>query len=72
MGYGVSVIGAWENAEDPMESYLITAYQDRSHYEETVAKMRVDPEYVKLSEALQGTRESVKVVTLKPLRGSTT
>ena len=70
--YGVSVIGAWENAEDPSEGYLITAYRDKTHYEETVAKMRVDPEYVKLSEDLQGTRESVKVVPLRLLQGSTT
>ena len=70
--YGVTVIGAWENVVEPFESYLITAYQDQSHYEETVAKMQVDPEYAKLSEELQGARQSMKSVTLKLLPGSPT
>jgi hypothetical protein len=70
--YGVTVIGAWENVDDTLESYLITAYQDKPHYEETIAKMRADSEYVKLSEELQGTRESVKAVTLRLLPGSFT
>ncbi len=65
--YRVNVIGAWRNVDDPSEVYFIIAYQDESHYEVTVAKMRVDPVYVKLSEELLETRESVKVVTLKML-----
>ena len=68
--YGVKVVGAWNNADDPLEGYLITAYRDAAHYEEAVAKMRVNKRYQELSEELQDSRESVKVVTLKTLPGS--
>ena len=68
--YGVKVIGAWNNADDPLEGYLITAYRDVAHYEEAVAKMRVNKRYQELSEELQDSRETVKVVTLKTLPGS--
>jgi hypothetical protein len=67
---GVTVIGAWENEDDSLESYLITCYRDNDHYETAVAKMGTDPEYVKLSKALQDARESIKVVNLKKLPGS--
>jgi len=68
--YGVKVVGAWNNADDPLEGYLITAYRDAAHYEEAVAKMRVNKRYQELSEELQDSRETVKVVTLKTLPGS--
>ena len=68
--YEVMVIGAWENVEDDLESYLITEYQDEIHYEKTIAKIRANPEYKKLSKELQDTRDSIKIVTLKPLPGS--
>ena len=67
--YGVKVIGAWENIEDPDEGYLITAYRDNAHYEETVAKMRVDPQYIELTKDLQESRESIESVTLKVTPG---
>ncbi len=68
--YGVKVVGAWNNADDPLEGYLITAYRDEAHYEEAVAKMRVNKRYQELSEQLQDSRESVKVVTLTSLPGA--
>jgi len=68
--YGVKVVGAWSNVDDPLEGYLITAYRDAAHYEEAVAKMRVNKRYQELSEELQDSRESVKVVTLKTPPGS--
>ncbi len=68
--YGVKVVGAWNNADDPLEGYLITAYRDEAHYEEAVAKMRVNKRYQELSEQLQDSRESVKVVTLTSLPGT--
>ena len=68
--YGVKVIGAWNNADDPLEGYLITAYKDEAHYEEAVAKMRANKKYQELSEKLQDSRESVQVVTLTTLPGS--
>jgi len=68
--YGVKVIGAWENAENPLEGYLITAYNDAAHYEEAVAKMRVNKRYQELTEERQATIESVKVMTLTTLPGS--
>jgi hypothetical protein len=68
--YGVKVIGAWNNADDPLEGYLITAYKDEAHYEEAVAKMRVNKRYQELSEELQDSRESVKVVTLTTMPGA--
>ncbi len=68
--YGVKVIGAWENLEDPFENYLITAYNDATHYEETVAKMRRDETYQKVTEEGKDSREIVKVVTMRTLPGS--
>ena len=68
--YGVKVIGAWESLEDPLENYLITAYNDATHYEETVAKMRMDEAYQKVTEEGKASREIVKVVTMKTLPGS--
>ena len=69
---GVKVIGAWENEDDSLEYYLITCYRDNDHFQSATTRMRMDPVYVKLSEELEGTRESVKVFTLKPLPGSPT
>ena len=57
---------------DPLEGYLITAYRDTAHYEDAVAQMRENKRYNELSEELQETRESVKVVTLTNLPGSLT
>jgi hypothetical protein len=68
--YGVKVIGGWDNADDLTERYLITAYKDAAHYEETVAKMRVNKRYQKLTEERQASRETVKVVTLTTIPGS--
>jgi hypothetical protein len=68
--YGVKVIGAWDNADDPLERYLITAYKDASHYEEAVGKMRVNKRYQELSEERKAARETVKVVTLTTIPGS--
>ena len=69
---GIKVIGAWENEDDSLEYYLITCYRDNDHYQSATTRMKMDPKYLKLSEELQGTRESVKVVTLKLLPGSPT
>jgi hypothetical protein len=68
--YGVKVIGAWENMDDPAEGYLITAYRDNAHYEETVTKMRADPNYMELSKERQRKVETIGVVTMKLLPGS--
>ncbi len=68
--YGVKVIGGWDNADDPLERYLITAYKDAAHYEETVAKMRGNKRYQELSKERQASREIVKVVTLTSIPGS--
>ena len=68
--HGVKVIGAWENAADTSETYLITAYRDRAHFKEAVAKMQEDPAYKELSKAFQGTRELIEAVTLNLLPGS--
>lgn len=68
--YGVKVIGAWENIDDPLTSYLITAYNDNAHYEEAVDKMRADPKYKELSKKRQGNIETIEVITMKLLPGS--
>ncbi len=70
--YGVNVIGAWENIDDPNDAYLITAYRDNAHYKETVAKMRDDPNYKELTKKFEemDTGRSVEVVTMKLLAGS--
>ena len=69
---GVKVIGAWENEDDSLEYYLITCYRDNAQYQRATTRMKMNPKYVKLSEELEATRESVKVITLKPLPGSPT
>ncbi len=69
---GVKVIGAWDNADDTDEGFLITEYRDEAHYEKAVAKMREDPMYQDLSKTFEGTREMLEVVTLKLLPGSPT
>jgi hypothetical protein len=56
--------------DDPKEVYLITAYNDKAHYEETVAKMQADPKYIKLSKKRQGNVETIEVITMKLLPGS--
>lgn len=68
--HGIEVIGAWTNKDDPLEGYLITAYKDQAHYEDAVAKMRVNKTYQELSKEIQGTRESTRVITLTPTPGS--
>ena len=68
--HGIKVIGAWESAADTSETYLITAYRDRAHFKEAVAKMREDPAYKELGKAFAGTRELVEAVTLNLLPGS--
>ena len=67
--YGVKVIGAWENIEEPNEGYLITAYRDNAHYEEAVTKMRTDSQYIALTKELKDSRESIESVTLKTTIG---
>jgi hypothetical protein len=68
--HGVKVIGAWENAADTNETYLITEYRDRAHFKEAVAKMQEDPEYMELSKTFAGTRELIEALTLNLLPGS--
>jgi hypothetical protein len=68
--YGVKVIGAWENMDDPQEGYLITAYRDNTHYEETVVKMRADPKYMELTKKRQENFETFEVATMKLIPGS--
>jgi hypothetical protein len=70
--YGVKVVGAWDNADDTDEGFLITAYRDKTHYEDVVAKMRDDPKYQELSKTFEGTREMLEVVNMKLLPGSPT
>ncbi len=61
---GVKVIGGWENADDKNELYFMMGYQDQSHYDDFVDKMKNNARYQELSEELGKERESVKVVTL--------
>lgn len=68
--YGVKVIGAWENIDDPDEGFLITAYRDIDHYEQAVARMRTDPEYMELTDKRQENFETIKVTTMKLMPGS--
>jgi hypothetical protein len=68
--HNVKIVGAWRNAEDPLEEYLITAYMDADHYGETVSKMKANKEYQELSKMRAGSVESTKVITLNTLPGS--
>ena len=64
---GVKIVGLWINAEDPHEQYFMTAYKDESHYKKFVETMRTDPAYQEMSDEIQKDRESIEVVTLKPV-----
>ncbi len=68
--HGVRVIGVWQNVNDPKEGYLVTAYRDNAHYEETVAKLRANSKYKELTKDLEENRESIEVTTLKLVPGS--
>lgn len=63
--HDVQVLGGGTNVEDPHEMYLLTLYKNKSHYEETVKKLRDDPKYVELTKKLQEDRESIEVITLE-------
>ena len=63
--YDVQVLGGGANVEDRREMYLLTLYKDKTHYEETVKKLRDDPKYMELSKKLQEDRESIEVITLE-------
>ncbi|GAI76402.1 unnamed protein product, partial [marine sediment metagenome] len=47
------------------EMYLLTLYKNKSHYEETVKKLKSDPKYMELSKKLEEGRESIEVITLE-------
>lgn len=68
--YNVKIVGAWRNAEDPNEDYLITAYRDTAHYSDAVAKMRENKRYKELTELRRDSVKSIKVTTLITLPGS--
>jgi predicted RNA-binding protein len=68
--YDVKIIGAWRNAKDPNEEYLITAYSSATHYSETIAKIRENKRYKELTEIRQSSVDSTKVTTLTSLPGS--
>jgi hypothetical protein len=68
--YGVKVVGAWECIDNPDVGYLITAYHDITHYEETVEKMRENPEYRALTQERQKTFETIEIATMKPMPGT--
>ena len=63
--HDVQVLGGGTNVEDRREMYLMTLYKDKSHYEETVNKLRDDPRYMELSKKLEEGRESIEVITLE-------
>ena len=63
--YDVKVLGGGTNVEDRREMYLLTLYKDKTHYEETVKKLREDPKYIELSKKLEVGRESIEVITLE-------
>lgn len=65
--HNVKVVGLWVNTEDPHEQYFMTAYKNESHYKKFVESMREDPTYQEMSSKIENDRESIEVVTLKPV-----
>ncbi len=63
--YDVQVLGGGTNVDDNSEMYLMVVYKDKTHYEQTVEKLREDPTYKELSEKLQEKRESIEIITLE-------
>lgn len=63
--YDVQVLGGGTNVDDKSEIFLMVVYNDKSHYEETVKKLKADSTYQELSKKLQETRESIEVITLE-------
>ncbi|MFQ5819662.1 MAG: hypothetical protein ACE5I5_06720 [Candidatus Heimdallarchaeota archaeon] len=63
--HGVKVIGGWQNVNDPQETWFMTAYRDKAHFDEALAKMQADPKYMEMSKKLQEARDSIEVTTLE-------
>lgn len=63
--HDVQVLGGGANVEDSREMYLLTLYKNKTHYDETVKKLRNDPKYMELSKKLEEGRESIEVITLE-------
>ncbi len=63
--YDVQVVGGGSNIDDPHEMYIMIAYKDKNHYEETVKKLQKDSNYIEQSKKLHELRESIDVVTLE-------
>ncbi len=63
--YDVNVLGGGTNADNTREMYLMVAYKDKSHYDETVKKLRNDPKYQELTKKLEERRNSIEVITLE-------
>ena len=63
--YDVQVLGGGTNVDDSSEMYLMVVYKDKTHYEETVEKLRADSTYNELSKKLQEKREGIEVITLE-------
>ena len=62
---GVTIVGNWQNADNPKETYFITSYRDQQHYEEFTQKMKENTKYIEASKQLDDVRESIEVVNLK-------
>lgn len=60
----VTVIGTWYNADEQSETYLITAFRDKQHYEDFVEKMKTHDDYQRMSQEMEPDRLSIEAATL--------
>lgn len=63
----VKLIGLWQNVNDPHEQFFMTGYKNETHYKQFVEKVSSDPKYQKMSDEIEKDRESIEVLTLKPV-----
>ena len=62
----IDIVGFWENADDPTETYYIAKYEDQADYEARVEQLHSDERYTKLTARLNEARMETKATRLNP------
>lgn len=64
--YEVNIVGFWESAEDPTETYYLSKYENEDDYKRKVELLRSDERYVQLTKELDEIRLDTKATRLTP------
>ena len=60
----VVVVGTWYNANDPSETYFMTAFKNEQHYTDFIEKMKTHEDYQRMSKEMEPDRLSIEAATL--------